>query len=182
MARRTGRKPKSKPVTLASGFAMIEIDNPLHSRDHADSATNPRKALAMFDMRESYPGFLYAKRWIDDAQKRAADRVRFAYELMGGAGAKAIDYARENVDGGQIAQTVTSQHLQAAKWLREAHDVLGPDGYGLIVRYCGEGYWPKDFTVNTKTDKTSYAFRDCLTALAEVWGWKIMDMRSYRVA
>lgn len=159
----------------------MEVDNPLYSRDHDESRTNPRRTMAQFDMRESYPGFLAARGWIDDGQKRAADRVRACYERLGGAGAKAIDYAKEHVDGGQIAQTVTDAHLDAASVLRHARSILGPEGYGLVIRYCGEGYWPKDFTHNSPLDKTSYSFRECLTALAEHWGWKTRPMRNSRV-
>lgn len=180
-ARRPGRKIKPKKVSL-SWVTIVDIENPHFSRSYAASASNPAKTQAQFDMRESYAGYLWARGHIDDAEKKAADRIRHAYERMGGAGAKAIDYGKEQVDGGKIAQTITDDHLMAASWLRAAHDVLGPEGYNLVVSFCGEGKWPGDFSRSNDFSGPGKTFRKCLAALAEVWGWKSRPTRSMRVA
>lgn len=179
--RRAGRKIKQKKVSL-SWIVTVDVDNPHFSRSHAESPSNPKATPAQFDMRENYAGYLWARKHIDDAEKRAADRVRAAYERMGGAGARAIDYSREQVDGGQIAQTITDAHLLAAADLRHIHTVLGPEGYHLVVSFSGEGKWPKEFSRENDMPRPGQLFRQCLAALAESWGWKTRQIRVMRVA
>lgn len=180
--KRPGRKRKQKPITLAGHVSIVEVENPHYQRSHPESATNPRTIRSQFDMRESYAGFLHARGLINEAQKKAADRIRNAYERMGGVGAQAIDYSREVVDGGQIAQTVTDAHLDAARYLRQAFNHLGPEGYHLVVSFCGEGRWPKEFSRSNQMPKPGVQFRSLLTALAELWNWKTRPVRSWRVA
>ncbi len=178
-ARKAGRKIKPRKVEL-SWIGPVDVPNPYFNASQSESETNPKKTAVQFDMRESYPGYLWARGHIDDEQKRAADRVRAAYERMGGAGARAIDYSQTKVDGGQIAQTITLPQLTAAQDLRDAAMCLGPEGYNLVVSMCGEGKWPKEFTRSNDIPNVGRKLRDCLTCLAEHWGWKMRPIRSMR--
>ncbi len=171
MAKRPGRKRKQKKPTLAS-ISMISVDNPMYSRDHAESASNPKKIEAAFNMRESYVGFLWQRKHIDDAQKMAADRLRQAYEKMGGSGARAMDYSKLRVDGGGAPHDLHDGHLRAANYIRQSFNTLGPDAHILVMRFCAEGAWPSDTRQSKKEPGPLPELSRHLTTLAELWGWK----------
>lgn len=154
-------------------FVMVEVDNPDYQPQHAGASGNPRKSPATFNLRESYVGELAARRVITEGEKRAADRIRAAYEAMGGAGAGAIDYERVRVDGGQIAQTVTDRQLNASRTMRESINALGPQGHDLVIQIAGQGRRPVEFSrVKGRQDYISQRFRECLETLAEHWGYQ----------
>lgn len=184
MARR-GRKKKAAPITLApSHIVETETDNPMFSRDHQESMSNPRRIKASFNMRESYVGWLWQKRLITDAEKKAADRVRHAFEALGGSGAKAIDYSKEPVDGGGAVSDITDRQITAGRTLREVHRMLGPQGHDLVMRMCGEGRWPQDMALDRrKRDYLSMRLRECLEHLAIMWGYQTRPVvSSWRAA
>lgn len=180
---RKGRPSKPKPVTLAgAGFVMIEVDNPLYQNRHEASRTNPRKIIAAYNYRESYVTWLFGKGLISEAERRAADKVRQAYETMGGAGAQAIDYSRTKVDGGHIADPISIRQLEAGALLREVHSVLGPKGHDLVLRLCGECLWPENIAPRSKTtrERIGFLLRECLDTLAAHFGYKTGRMTYYR--
>lgn len=174
MARR-----KTKPKAIAgTGFIMMEVDNPNYQPVHDGASANPRKIMAAYNFKESYVGFLFGKGHISEAEKRAGDRVRQAFEAMGGAGAQAIDYSRTKVDGGKIADPISVRQLEAGATLREVHQRLGPEGHDLVIKLCGECRWPKDLT-NEKYRQTylSHRLRECLETLAVHWGFRSAKMK-----
>ena len=175
--KRGGRKKKPKKISLPHvDMAVITVDNPYYDRSHPESGTNPKRSRAQFNMRESYAGLLYGRHAIDTGQWEAAGIIRRAYEAMGGAGARAIDYERERVDGGQIAQTVVDRHLEAAGKLAEALKALGPEGYDLTLRLAGEGQSPKDLSpVESRQRYLRERFKECLDTLAVLWGKKLRE-------
>lgn len=181
--KRPGRKPKPAPVTLAeyarASVTVIEVDNPLYNRAHGPDKTNQQHIPVAFNMRESYVGWLFARGLIDGGEKRAADKVRQAYERMGGAGASAIDYGREHVDGGHIAQTITDSHLLAAGVLRDALSWLGQEGYSLTMKLAAEGRWLAELSNDERRREfLGNRFRECLDTLAVNWGFKMRRIRA----
>lgn len=177
MARKSGRKKKQAvklPVVgMCGSVVVVEMPNPYYRKADPDGPTNPRFIASPFNPRESYVGYLWTRKLIDEAQKRAGDRIRAAYERMGGSGASAIDYAREHVDGGQIAQAITDNHLIAASILRDSIRVLGPEGHNLVILIAGEGRWPGElFQDDNKRLRKIDAFKGCLDALSVHWGYK----------
>ena len=175
MAKKTKTKPK---VTAGAGFIMIEIDNPLYQAAHDGKSANPRKIQAAYNYRESYVGFLFGKGTISEADKRAGDRVRQAFETMGGAGAQAIDYSRTKVDGGKIADPISVRQLEAGATLREVHQRLGPEGHDLVIKLCGECRWPKDLSPSGERQRYySMRLRECLETLAIHWGFRSGKMK-----
>lgn len=175
--KRGGRKKKPKKITLPHvEMAVINVDNPLYSADHPETGDNPRRIRAQFNMRESYAGLLYGRHAIDAAQWEAAGIIRRAYEAMGGAGARAIDYERPYVDGGQITQPIVDRHLEASAKLHEALKALGPEGYNLTLRLAGEGQTPKDLSpVESRQRYFRERFKECLNTLAVLWGKKLRE-------
>jgi hypothetical protein len=180
MARRRPGRKRQKPVTLGN-VIMLEVDNPLYSRAHDGDRTNPRTIQAAYNPRSDYVAFLYAKKSIDDAEKEAATMFRAAYEAMGGAGAMAIDYSREYVDGGKAIQTITDRHLQASKTLKQARLALGEDGYSLTLKLAGECVWPKEIAPHDAQlrEAIGIQFRQCLDMLSVLWGKKKHRSRSF---
>ena len=175
--RRGGRKKNKKPITLPHvDMVVIDVENPLYSADHRESGSNPRRIRAQFNMRESYAGLLFGRHAIDRGQWEAAGIVRRAYEAMGGVGARAIDYERERVDGGQIAQTIVDRHLEAAAKLEEAERALGPEGYRLTLLFAGQGQSPKDLSPDDMRQRYyRERFKECLNTLAVLWGKKLRE-------
>lgn len=176
------RKKPQKPSQVHPdvNFVMMDVDNPMFSGDHRESQSNPRQVKAAFNTGESYAGLLYGRRSIDREEWEAAGMIRSAYEAMGGAGASAIDYRVEKVDGGQIPSTITDRHLRAASLLKDAHLALGPAGYDLTIKLAGQGMSPRDIAAKERMQKYyCERFKECLNTLAVFWGKKARPMRSF---
>ena len=79
MARR-GRKAKVGAITLAgighsqAEPALSEIDNPLYNRAHDGETWNPKKTMAVKNMKESALVVLEQRKLIDEAQAKAGER------------------------------------------------------------------------------------------------------------
>ena len=172
MTRRAGRKRKPKPVTLQT-VTVIEIDNPLYNRAHDGDRTNPKRITAAYNPRESYVGYLHAKSVISDAEKMAGDRIRKAFEAMGGSGARAMDYSRVFVDGGNIPEPIGNAQLEAGRVLKFAAIALGPHGYELTLALAGMCKWPEEMAqTRRKREYIGQRFRECLETLAVHWGYQ----------
>lgn len=175
--KKPGRKPSPKPVTMAE-ITIIKVEDPHYQREHHGAKGNTKDIDVQFNMRESYVGWLFARKLIDAGEKQAGDEIRQAYERMGGRGAGAIDYTKEHVDGGQIAQTITDGHLLAAARLREANAWLGPEGFDLTMKLAGECLWPKDLSPDrARQEYLGLRFRECLDTLAVNRGHKMRRLR-----
>lgn len=81
-----------------------------------------------------------ARREITHVQRSACDWFRRLYDNASIGGARAIDYSREYVDGGRVAQPLSEAVLQAGRDLKTlmAWQGVGPNGYILLVRIIGE--------------------------------------------
>lgn len=177
--RRAGRKRKSRVTLPHVEIAVIEVDDPYFDAKTPESRANPRKMKATINARESYAMWLYAREHIDHAELLAAKRIRGAWERLGGAGARAIDYTREKVDGGAMPQTISDDHLRAARILKDAQAVLGPAGYDLTIKLACMGLWISDLSSKEVHQKyLGMRFRECLDTLSAHWGYKQRPMRS----
>jgi len=81
-----------------------------------------------------------ARREINHVQRAACDWFRRLYDSASIGGARAIDYGREYVDGGRVAQPLSEAVLQAGRDLKMlmAWEGVGSNGYILLVRIIGE--------------------------------------------
>lgn len=168
---------KRKPAEFQSQHIQVgavRVENPNWSRDHDGDKTNPRYLGAAVNLRESAIVALKAKGAIDDGQYKAAEKFCRLYEAMGGTGARAIDYSREHVDGGGIAQSIGDGQIEAGRKLKLAYDAL-TDRYGVyawkLVGYvCGDGLSIHDMTeTRRQRDTMSDNLRAYLDVLAEHW-------------
>lgn len=157
-------------------IALVEKENPLWSRDHAGDKTNVRFVSLAVNMRESAITALAAKGVIDEAQCAAADRFRRAWEAMGGAGARAIDYSREPVDGGGAVEPISLKQLSAGRDLKAAQEALekehGRYAYKLVGYVCGEGHSIHALTeTRRQRDTMTDNLRAYLDVLAILWDY-----------
>ena len=162
--------------------SSIAVDNPYFNRAAPADTTNPAKIKARINRRESYPVYLFHRGTVDEAEFIAAKRSCAVYETIGGAGARAIDYGRQQVDGGQIAQSVTEAQLYASQTLHQMLKVLGSEGYHLTLNLTGAGLWPRDLAgEDEQRQRSRYIgerFKECLDVLAVHWGLKQRQTRS----
>lgn len=171
MAAPSKRKPIADSHLALRG---VVVDNPFYSRAHSGDSTNPRKINAVVNIQESAITMLASRNRIDAAQVAAADKFRALWEAMGGKGAGAIDYGRDHVDGGKIADPISERQMNAADELRRAHRALGGQGYWLVCRICGEGFSLHEVVQKgSKRGKLAAAndLRAHLDILASMWGF-----------
>lgn len=173
---KAARKKRVDPKHQEPDIAIVEKENPLWSRDHAGDKTNVRYLHLPVNMRESAITMLAAKGVIDEAQCAAADRFRKAWEALGGAGAKAMDYSKEPVDGGGPVEPITVKQLSAGQDLKAAQAALerehGRYAYKLVGYVCGEGHSIHTLTeTRRQRDTMTDNLRSYLDVLAGLWGY-----------
>lgn len=151
----------------------VTVPNPYFSRAHEGTAGNPRQIDAVVNIRESAAVMLYSRGRIDDAQFAAATKFRALWEAMCRC-TSAIDYGREPVDGGRIADPISERQMFAADQLRHVRPLLGEEGYWLISRICGEGYSLGEVVRPGASKRAKLKAADdlrYLDLLAEAWGF-----------
>jgi hypothetical protein len=167
MTKRKEKKPEWKPKLDIKAQRM---ENPYFNRNHEVSATNPKMLGVVKNLRESAVETLFARGKLNGAQKRAADKFRGLWEMMGGAGAGANDYAREFVDGGGAKDPIAQRQVDAGKALAECRGLLGARNYDLVQKVCGQGLGLAQIS-SVKRDQLTAAdnLRASLDDLAGLW-------------
>lgn len=134
-------KKKPKPLGWRSKLEPydVTIDNPLFMPDHKADRTNPIKIKATINAAESPIGRMIVRKQISEAQGMASIEFRRLWEAMGGAGVKALDYSRDQVDGGGIAEPISIRQMDAARKLRSLREYIGTRHYDVLVKVVGEG-------------------------------------------
>ena len=146
------------------------VANPYFARDHAESRDNPLTVVAAINIRESGIATLASRGHLNAAQVAAADRVRQLWEKLGGAGAGAIDYTREHVDGGRTKDPISATQMNAGRELARCRQLLGVRVYRLVVAVCGERHAMTDlFPVKRDRLTATDNLRAGLDDLASMW-------------
>lgn len=159
------------------------VENPYYMQDHGDESPTARYIQAPINMRESPITWMLAHDKVDQAQAKAATRFRQLHEMSGGGDLQAMDYMKEPVDGGGFPEIITDRKAQAAKELGEVRTVLGVAGYTLVMQVCGQCIWLKDIEPTKRRQvEAGKALRQCLTVLAEHWGYRSQPIRAWRKA
>lgn len=160
---------KKKRKRAARALVDIRrVDNPYFAPEHPEGAGNHRTIEVRINPRESAIETLFSRKFIGDAQKKAADRFRATWEAAGGRVAS-LDYGRDRVDGGKT-DPVTAR-LAAAQELRRCRHLLGQRGFDVIQAVCGEGRSLSELTPH-KRERLTMAdnLRADLDDLATMWG------------
>jgi len=174
LAKRRKKGRAIKTYTLGRvEVTTYEIDNPDWDASRDGLPGFPRRISAALNMRESPAMWMYVHGQIDHAHMQAASEFRRLHEMAGGAGIQAIDTTKEPVDGRSHYEPITDAMMLAARKLRQAHAVLGPERYRLVEAVCGDCVWIKDLA-DTRRGRSAMAdlLRDCLDVLAEDWGYR----------
>ncbi|MCP4407017.1 MAG: hypothetical protein GY807_04520 [Gammaproteobacteria bacterium] len=172
------RRKKKKPSTHLQ-IKVMEIDNPNFQPEHAGNKGNPKRVRAAFNMKESPVMWMLARGYVTEPQAMAATEFRRLYEQMGGAGARAIDFTQEPVDGGGVTDPITDRLIDAAKALAEVQRRLGPVRYNLVEQVCGQCIFIKQLASSKWYQlKMSRELKNCLDILAVDWGFQTVGIRS----
>lgn len=172
---RKKRTSTPKPDFIVSAKAVcveVTVDNPYFSREHSGERGNDKTIKAVVNMMESPAAHWFHKDLIDHSQYRAAVEFRRHWEQAGGRGAGAIDYTKEHVDGGFIADPIDERQIIAQKKLSEAQKALGKD-YAIVRAICGQCLPLKDLFPSQYIQRVqSLRCRDALQDLARLWGYE----------
>lgn len=172
MARTRAAKTEfqSQHIAIVTGT----VPNPNWSRDHAGAKANPRFIDVRMNAKESAISVLASKKAIDECQAEAAVKFRRLFEAMGGKGARAIDYSREQVDGGGAVIDIGDQQIDAGRKLALAHEALtkahGIYAWKVVSYICGEGLSIHDMAeTRRQRDTLTDNLRTYLDCLALHW-------------
>lgn len=180
--RKASRKPPEFEVSSKARCITVEVDDPYFNAAHAEGAGGNRKKIhAAYNMMESPIAYMIAKGQVNQGQGEAGLHFRRIFEAAGGAGAQAMDYTKEPVDGGMIADPITERQWQAGQELREAHAMLGQLGYDLVRDVCGRGCFIKDlYPTKWQQTKAGKNLQNCLTTLSHHWGYETRQIRKWK--
>ena len=179
------KKTFDRPGNLQSDVLGIEIDNPNYQRQHAGAPGNPKTISVSYNRNESPASLWYHGRSksIDEHQYAAAIKFRLIYELSCGTGARAFDYTVEFVDGGKLADPYSDARLDAQKQLLVIAKMLGPLGYDLTVKTCGQCiFLSSQYKHDVDRRKYANVVKEMLELLAVHFGLKNRPTRSFRAA
>lgn len=130
---RPGRKCKSKapdhePEAIERGYKVVP------------DPWEPGARLSVpCNKRESPIEHMAARKRISAAQKDAADRYRALYECAQLGPLRAMDLAKERLDGGGAGDAFSDRVMEAARKLALANRCLGRVAAALAINIIGEG-------------------------------------------
>jgi hypothetical protein len=145
----------------------IEVDDPLEPGG---------TLIVMRSVRNDPLAGLHARKSIDEAQYQGGRAFQHDFETAE-RGPRAVDPAREYVDGGLAPEPITEGQRKAARMLAVVYRALGQDGSSLThsVLIHGQNYrqvaearslsgerWEKYFGMR---------FQECLHCLATIYGF-----------
>jgi len=145
----------------------VEVDDPMEAGG---------KLIVMRSTRDDPLADLHARRMIDEAQYHSGRAFQHDFETAE-RGPRAIDPAKEYVDGGMAPEPITEAQRKAARQLAVVYRALGQDGSAIT----------HDVLVHNKTraqiaesrglsgrrwdEYFGTRFRECLDCLAVVYGF-----------
>lgn len=163
-------KKKRKPK-IESPFVKAEVENPDWKPDRDGVSAFPRKIEVDKNTKESAVETLYARGFLGDSQKKAADRFSALWRAAGGT-VPALDYSLDRVDGGKgdpLAVRIT-----ASRELQRCRQLVGLRGYEVLVMVCAEGRALTEISPH-KRERLTMAdnLRADLDDLAVMWGMQV---------
>src|SRR5689334_12768058 len=160
--RRTRDLPRQAEVV------RVEVDDPM--------ALEPgEKIVALRSIRNDPLARLHSHRQIDEAQFQAGRAFQGDWEKAE-RGPRAVDPARDYVDGGQGREPITEGQRQAVLRLNRAERELGADGSALVHDVLVSGLTMEQvgqrrgLRTQRWNDYFSKRLRECLDRLALLYG------------
>lgn len=172
----TKRGRKKQMITLPGRDVRKQwVENPDWRPDRDGEKAFPRYEKRDVNIRESAVETLFARKFLVESQKRAADRFREYWESAGGK-MSGLDYSQDRVDGGR-GDPVTGR-LRAIQELARCRQLVGLRGFEALESVCGEGKALTDLTPH-KRERLTMAdnLRADLDDLATMWGMQTRQRR-----
>lgn len=180
---RKGRKAKAKPVSLAAGFDGRRLDG-TRVVDDPFAIEPGAKMVARVNVAEHPLEWMLARGRLSAAHYEAGSRFRAIYARAEIGGAKAMDLAKEKVDGGGAGDVLSDSVMMAHRELHRLARSLGPVGWRVVEQVCGMGVavtdlaktWPGREAERAKMDYLTLRLKEALDTLATVvWGARGRD-------
>jgi len=160
---------RSRDLLRNAEVATVEVDDPL--------ALEPgEKIVALRSIRNDPLGRMHSRRQIDEAQHRGGRAFQHDWERAE-RGPRAVDPAREYVDGGQMREPITEGQRKAVLRLNRAQRELGADGSALVHDILVQGLTMEQVGQRRGlhsqrwNDYFSRRFQECLDRLALIYGF-----------
>ncbi len=154
--------------------APVEVDDPW--------AENPGdKIMVMRSLRDDPLAAMQAAGQIDQCQYNAGRHWQKALELSEVGTVKAIDPAKEAVDGGRLADPISEPQRKAIRDLARVDQRLGSEGAILVRDVLGKGMTiaqaadRRGLTSEPNRKYLGKRFRECLDSMALVLGYATSD-------
>lgn len=161
--------------TVDNPYAGLPAQGQLRGKEQVYRRTSDNPLLTML-----------ARQYIDQAQYLASQKYLNAHLISTGQSGIGMDYARQKVDGGGVALTLTERQLQASDIIRAANRELKANGRNdkspmeavlRVQKIVGEGLTVTQYCQIIRGVKSSKSvskqmacLREDLTVLAQMWG------------
>ncbi|WP_316176171.1 hypothetical protein [Bradyrhizobium sp. SZCCHNRI1073] len=149
--------------------AVIEVDDPLEEG---------KKTEVLRSIREDPLGDLHAREMIDEAQYQAGRAFQRDFEAAE-TGARAIDFTREAVDGGMMADPLSEAHMRATEQLKIVYRKLGLTDSALVNDVLVHNMTraqvaaKRGYNSRARVEYYGIRFRDCLDCMALIYGYSM---------
>lgn len=153
---RAGVKLATRISTTAPALAVVNPEPVRPGRKHKAAPDEPQNIERGYkvvpdpwepgarlsvpcNMRESPIEHMAARKRLNAAQKDAADRYRALYERAQLGPLRAMDLAKERLDGGGAGDAFSDRVMEAARRIAVANRNLGRVAAALVINVVGEG-------------------------------------------
>ena len=160
---------RAQDLPYNAEVATVEVDDPL-------ALVSGDKIVALRSIRNDPLGRLHSHHQIDDPQYRGGRAFQNDWEKAE-RGPRAVDPAREYVDGGERREPITEGQRRAVLRLNRAERELGADGSALVHEVLVLGLTMdqvgqrRGLTTQRWSDYFARRFRECLDRLAVIYGF-----------
>ncbi len=183
-AKRKRRDRRQKPIELVGydGTRKLKVS----SVEEAYGPDKTKRETVIKNVHHDAIEKLYARGIIGDAQKRAADKVRWIIEALGASGAPAFDPSKIQVDTSPSGQSISDRVIDAGIQLRGLIDEVDSIPLAIVLRVAGHGENLSQIARLIETEPTAVSqggcsrrtrdycgrlLKDGLTQCAGYWGY-----------
>lgn len=154
---------------IAEHLTPKEVDDPYEAGG---------KIIVMRSTRDDPLGDLQSRGMIDEAQYQAGRAFQSDFETAETA-ARAVDFTREYVDGGLMAEPLSEARIRSGRQLAIVYRQLGMSGSAIVHDFLVHNRTRKQvaesrgFSGKRYEDYFGMRFRECLDCLALVYGFSM---------
>jgi hypothetical protein len=159
-------------------LGTVQIRDPYEERDYLDGKAGPAPARTkVVSLRDDLLGRFYVRGQILECHYVAGRQWQRDYELAEISNLRAIDFTKDVVDGGKLADPLSDSRIRAMANLARYDRALGRVGAALVRQTLGKRMF-MDQVVAARGDNMSQRnldflakrLKECLDTLAEEMG------------